>query len=129
MSAVGRRGKLSKMKLKLLLLFLFTLLMVVGGVRTVLMTFKSRERLVQLEREVEQLRREDLSLKEELSYREGDDFLEKEARERLKMVKEGEKLVILPENLKVLGEQAQEEKAVKAAIPVWRQWWELFFGR
>lgn len=103
--------------------------MLVGAGRTVIKTLESRERLKLLKSEVESLRQEMLALEGEWEYKKSEEFLEKEARDKLSMVKEGEKIVILPEKFKVLGEQTQEEKKSQADIPAWKQWWDLFFGK
>ncbi len=50
-------------------------------------------------------------------------YIEKQAREKLNMTKEGEQVILLP------GEELQvaEEISQLPAIPYWNQWWELFF--
>ena len=77
---------------------------------------EEKENLAKIEKENEEL-------KAYLDYVESDSFLEKEARDSLGMSKEGEMMVVLPQKVEV------DKKAVFSPSPIWRQWWELFFGR
>ena len=78
---------------------------------------EEKKNLAQIEKENEELRAY-------LDYVESDSFLEKEARNSLGMSKEGEMMIVLPQK------SAEETKIVSLPpSPVWRQWWELFFGR
>ncbi len=80
-----------------------------------------------LKAEVQGLEVENESLRKEKTYRETADFVEKEARDKLKMVKEGEHLVVLPENLPGIGAEVASSSA--ATLPVWQQWWQVFFKK
>ncbi len=71
-----------------------------------------------------QIEKENEELKAYLDYVESDSFLEKEARNSLGMSKEGEMMVVLPQKA-----EAKVEMAFSPPFSVWRQWWELFFGR
>lgn len=91
---------------------------------------KYREGLTRVEslrNEVRNLESENESLKKEKDYRQTPDFLEKGARNKLRMVKEGEHLVVLPEVLPVLGAEASVSS--ESALPIWEQWWRVFFGK
>lgn len=83
-------------------------------------------RVESLKAEVGELEAERKVLAEEKVYRETAAFVEKEARDKLKMVKEGEHLLVLPEKLPVLG--AAATASGESTPPVWRQWWQVFFG-
>lgn len=78
---------------------------------------EEKKNLAQIEKENEELRAY-------LDYVESDSFLEKEARNSLGMSKEGEMMIVLPQEA-----EAKAETAFSSPSPVWRQWWELFFGR
>jgi len=70
------------------------------------------------------IEKENEEMKAYLEYIESDFFLEKEARESLGLSKEGEMVVVLPQK------SGEETKIIsRPSFPVWRQWWELFFGR
>ena len=59
------------------------------------------------------------------------DFLEREARNRLNLIKPGERMVILPQNnsTDVETETKVEEKGkpLEKPRPNWQKWWELLF--
>ena len=71
-----------------------------------------------------QIEKENEGLRAYLDYGESDSFLEKEARNSLGMSKEGEMMIVLPQEA-----EAKAETAFSPPSSVWRQWWELFFGR
>jgi len=92
-----------------------------------------------VQRQVEWLRgvvaaeeEENEALQERLAYVSSDTYVEEIARERLKMVKEGEAaVVVLPESTEELSattSQSVTESPVDEPEPYWRQWWDLFFG-
>lgn len=60
------------------------------------------------------------------------EFIEKEAREKLGLAKEGETVVILPENFEQALRQAQGKLELSSEnasddLPNWQKWWKLFF--
>jgi cell division protein FtsB len=68
---------------------------------------------------------ENKRLKEDLVQVESPGFVEQEARNKLGLVKEGEKVVLLPQQSSVNGSQLTEKKDEN--LPNWKQWWKLFF--
>ena len=71
-----------------------------------------------------ELRKENEALKNELKYKESNEFAEKEIRDKLGLVKEGEAIVVLP---KESGDQ-QQESSDKQTKPNWQKWRDLFFA-
>ncbi|MEK7450614.1 MAG: septum formation initiator family protein, partial [Patescibacteria group bacterium] len=65
-------------------------------------------------------KQENQRLKSALSYSKTQEFIEKEARNKLFMVKTGEQKILISKE----AEKAQEEKE---KLPNWREWWNLFF--
>ena len=63
-------------------------------------------------------------LKSQLEYVKTDQFVEKVAREKLKYVKPGETVVIIPQSVL---EAATASAAPTPALPNWQQWIRLFF--
>ena len=61
-------------------------------------------------------------LKSQVSHVESREFIEKEARDKLLLAKEGEQQVLIPQGL--VQKKVQEDKD---DTPNWRKWWELFF--
>jgi cell division protein FtsB len=58
------------------------------------------------------------------------EYLDKQIRNKLKLVLPGETLVILPEQLKEEEEEAlyhleEEEKVLEREVPIWREWLTL----
>jgi cell division protein FtsB len=68
-------------------------------------------------------KQENQRLKSALSYSQTPEFIEKEARNKLFMVKEGEQKVLLSKEEK----ERQNPPAGRENIPNWKQWMELFF--
>jgi cell division protein FtsB len=81
-----------------------------------------------LDREVSrlaELQRKNSELKKKLANVETPQFIEQQARDKLNMTREGETIVIIPENelQKVLG---MEQKPVEIKLPNWQGWLKLF---
>lgn len=117
---------------KLIFFFLLIFFMGVGLFRTLKRVQDSRGRMEGLKTAVGNLEVENQQLQKEVVYRQSPEFIEQQARDQLKMVKDGEHLVILP-NLPaqaglptVLGSEATS--AAPPNSPVWKQWWNVFFG-
>jgi cell division protein FtsB len=119
------RDKLIKGGLILIIIYL-----VVSFIRDSLELSKVGKRFERAKNEVEELRKENKELSEKKRWVESEDFVEEQLRNKLNMVKEGEAMVILPEDtsgevgikseLKGSG-QGLEEKGT------WGKWMELFF--
>ena len=79
-----------------------------------------------LEREktdLEALRKEKQRLEAELGYMKTNEFLEREARDNLGLVKKGETVVILPSENENGRDEAQQGN--NQVISNWKQWWKL----
>lgn len=78
----------------------------------------------QAEQELSYQKQENQRLKSELSYSKTSEFVEKEARDKLFMVKQGEQRVLVPKD----SENADQNPQARGAnLPNWQQWWNLFF--
>lgn len=102
--------------------------MVVSLSRSLWSRYRRVGRLEELQTEVTELEEEDQQLKQQKVAVESEEFLEREARDKLQMVKPGEKIVILPEN--VLGEVGGGEVGLEETVdlePNWKRWYKLFF--
>ena len=78
----------------------------------------------EMKKRIEELRAKNEDLKKRLEYIESDEFVEKEAREKLNMAKEEETVVILPEKLEI---RDFESGSREENLPNWQQWLRLFF--
>lgn len=79
--------------------------------------------VTQLKQQVEAYKRENQFLTQELAYVQSDEFVERQARQKLGLVKSGEYIVIAP------PQKTKEQAAspLTSDKPNWRKWWELFF--
>jgi len=79
------------------------------------------------EAKLEKIQKENERLEEQLKIIQSDEFVEKQLRNKLGLVKEGEIVVVLPEAdiVKKLSPIIPEEEEVKPK-PNWQRWIELF---
>ncbi len=80
------------------------------------------DRLKLAEKEFIRVKSENSSLKSKLAEVESDDFLEKEAREKFGLGKEGEEVVIVPTLAPKNG------RVEETLIDNWKKWWKLYVG-
>ena len=85
-----------------------------------------RQDIRSLEAEIASLENKSLELAELIKYLRSDEYVEQEAREKLGMQKEGEKVVIVPESEEFLAKVAGEQDI--GDLENWRMWVEYFFG-
>ena len=84
-----------------------------------------KERVVKTEEEIKELKAQKEVLERKLEYAESEEFVEKEAREKLNMAKEGEVVVVLPEGLELISQRLEVGKDEDLAN--WQKWLNLFF--
>jgi cell division protein DivIC len=87
--------------------------------------------VMKLQTEIANLNQENQDLNELINYLQTDDFKEKEAKDKLNLIKEGEQLVLVKEKESQLQEIVEEEKSktevvVNHANYYW--WWYYFFN-
>jgi len=77
---------------------------------------------------VEILKEENLKLQERLSEVQGEAYVEKELRDKLGLAKEGETILVLPEEdiVRSLAPKLTEEEET-LPDPNWKKWLKLFF--
>ncbi len=107
-------------------------LLVIGIISYYLITqifdaFKANDRLTEAVSKVYSLEIKNKELKEQLKEVTSVGFIEKEARDKLGLVKEGETMVIIPDEKiqKILG--LNQEVAQEVRLPNWKGWLGLFF--
>lgn len=84
--------------------------------------FSSSRKIDETRTKVQELEKENEILKAELESRKSQEFVEREAREKLGFVKEGESLLVLPKE----EEKVEEPKRVEK--PNWQKWKDVLFG-
>jgi len=87
----------------------------------------SSYRLDQATDEVAALQKKNTELKKKLDEVDTPEFIEEQARDKLNLSKDGETVVIIPQNQidQVLGTQKKVE--IIQQIPYWQGWLKLFF--
>lgn len=103
------------------------LLAIRTGLSTVRL-WRAGERLDTAKIEYQQAVDENLRLKGQLAQAESDEFVEREARNKLGLGKEGEVILILPkQNLEnPNSEKRNSNEVVLDNRPNWRKWWDLY---
>ena len=98
-----------------------SLIIINGLIRSIYDLWNKQDVVENARVELEKEKQENAELKAQLAYVKSDEFIEKEARNRLFLVKPGESEVIIPENLI----KVEEEQEV-IVVPNWQQWLDLF---
>lgn len=92
---------------------------------------EGKKRLAGVEKEVAETIGRKEELQKEISQKQSLEFLEREARNRLNLIKPGERIVILPPK-EARGSDASDPSLESTdgrvtATPNWQKWWKLFF--
>ena len=114
-----------------IVLLLIIVLVGISFVRSTSRVFSSQARLDQAKSKLEEVKREQEEIKRELSYIESDFYKDKQARDMLGLVKEGEIVVVMPEDeiLRRLSPRRGNEEETSLPEPNWKKWFNLFFDR
>ncbi len=110
-----------------------SLLAVVSLSRSVYGLWRKRDYVQQRASALAQEQAENDRLKKQVEESQKPEFIEKEAREKLGMTREGEAIVIMPnppageagDKLPMTNEKT--EAITTKVIPNWKKWWGLFF--
>lgn len=82
--------------------------------------WQKKDFITKAQKELDFQKQENQKLKAALSYSQTQEFIEKQARDKLFMIKAGEQKVLIPQEV----DNSQE---VIDASPNWKKWWNLFF--
>lgn len=91
--------------------------------------YQASKRISREEEKIAKLVKENEELKGKLRYLRAEEFVEREARDKLGLSKEGETVVVIDEE--VLGKGSTRREGItsresKESLPVWREWVRLF---
>ena len=87
------------------------------------------EEIASLQMEVDRLNKDNQNLEELISYFQTDEFKEKEAKDKLNLVKKGEKVVFLKEKEVIKKKEMPDQKPeVTVDRPNYYYWWCYFFS-
>ena len=103
------------------IIWLISLLLVISLTRSVVTLLQKRQIVVRQREELARLQEANAKLNEALSQAETPEYIEREAREKLGLVKDGETVVILPK----INDQSSISNTQQGSY--WQQWWGLFF--
>lgn len=122
---------MQEQKLKKILgpvLLIVSLLVILSMARSTLGLLTRGEALEGARERVEGLRQEQAQLLELRERVESEEFVEREAREKLGLAKEGEVVVVLPEEeiLRRLAPDLEENDFLEE-LPIWKRWVRMFF--
>lgn len=106
-------------------LLLLGLYLIVSFSRNIFSLIKKGEEVRKENLKVEKLREENEELKKQLEDASSPEFIERQAREKLGLAKEGEQIVVLPGNVEALVLPKEEEKPEE--LPNFKKWYKLFF--
>jgi len=116
---------MTKSKLISFFLFLLGFYLIISLSRNILTLVKKGEEIKKQNLKVSELKEKNKELKTRLEYVSSEEFIEKEAREKLGMAKPGEEILVLPEN--VLEKNKTKDKENEEELPNFKKWWRLFF--
>ena len=107
------------------LMIIFSLILIINFSKDIIKLLGRKDRIKQAENRLTEVKKQNTDLKEQKNQYQQDEFFESEARDKLLMAKQGEVIVILPEELKNLKDEVIEKTQVNIK-PVWQQWLEIF---
>lgn len=110
------------------------LVMFYSGYKLLHQTYKYNQinvEITQLQSEIERLNQDNQNLTELINYLQTDNFKEKEAREKLNLIKEGEHLVLVKEKDSPTNSQLPEQQKMAQVVverPNYYWWWHYYFS-
>jgi len=103
------------------------LLIVVQLSRSIINMYGRGGRVQELAAEVAGLEKEKQELEGEKGFRETREFVEREARDKLRMMREGERILVLPDSkISADGEQDERGREVGGEKANWKKWVEYW---
>lgn len=107
----------------IILILFFVILQLISSIYTL---WHKQDVLTNAQKQLQQEKQENTKLKQQLVQVNSPEFVEKEARDKLLMVKPGESEVLIDQNLLKASESASRNEEEKT---YWQQWFEIFFGK
>jgi len=87
--------------------------------------YEIQKQIGAMEEDIMQLEKSSAELEDLVAYFQTEDYKEKELRKRLNLQKEGEHVVVLPENPEATSSTALQSNQFEKN---WIAWWNYFFG-
>ena len=101
--------------------------LLISTVRNIQKVASIRAQVEKERQKVEKMKADNAKLGEQVAEAEGSDFIEKQIRDKLGLVKPGEAIVVLPD-VEILKKLAPQETVEKDTLPDpnWKKWMKLF---
>lgn len=115
--------KTFRLILRIIIAFI-CLLVLISAPRSLRNLWQKRSIIWEKQAGLEREKAKNEELKQKLSEVQSTQFIEKEAREKLGMAKEGETVVLMPNDK---WPMLNDENKTTSNVPNWQQWWNLFF--
>jgi len=97
--------------------------------RSIVGLSRSGGRVAGLVVEITTLEKEQEELRREKAFRQTEEFVEQEARDKLRMVKEGEHILVLPGERNEEKANSKEQRANSEGTKTnWKKWVDFWFG-
>ncbi len=109
------------------LVLIFSLFLIFGLVRDIWQLLHADERVKEATDRLTKTRQENKVLKDKLQYYQSDEFLETQIRDKLQLIKPGETMVILPDNLSPETDEVVASKSSSEELANWQKWLKLFW--
>lgn len=105
------------------------LLIVISAIHGILRLSSSGSRIGEAEEKLVEVKREQEELKKELERVQSNHYAEQQTRDKLGMAKEGEIVIVLPEEemLRRLSPRRAENEILTTSDSNWKKWAKLFF--
>ena len=102
-------------------------MLVLSLVRNIIKTRKANNLILEKESKVDKIRQENADLEKKIAEMKSPEYIERQIRNNLGLVKEGEVVIILPdeETLRSLAPKDEEEEEI-LPDPNWKRWLKLF---
>lgn len=109
-------------------LIIVVLLLIVSLTRGILKIFEAQKKIEKKKQDIAKLEEENKNLREKLGVITSEEFTEKQLRDKLGLVKEGELVIVLPdeETLRKLAPEPKKDEEI-LPDPYWKKWINLFF--
>jgi cell division protein FtsB len=127
MSYQFKKIKIKSGKLQTYALIALCLIFGISLIRNITRAKVIKKRVEVEKLKIEELKAEQETLEEELQKVQSDSYLQKQLRDKLGLAKEGETVIILPDeaSLRGLVPEIPEEESV-LPDPIWKRWFKLF---
>lgn len=107
-------------KIIFIVVIIILVLLINGLVRSMYDIWQKKDFITQAQKELDFQKQENQRLKSSLSYSQTQEFIEKQARDKLFMIKKDEQRVLIPK-------ESENSQKTENNEPNWKKWLKLFF--